>query len=477
MKIDSIRKFSFWKTIVLYISSAFFLFPNLFYITMGWYVRHRADDFCFSGTLREVGLIGGVVEFYTEISNRFSAFLVWSLSDMFGENAIRFFIMFAIVFLLIVLYLVIKRLFSELGFHEKNIFAVFVAVLLTFFILYLSPNIHQSVYWRAAMVHYFLPVPALLLLLLWIFKKPKLKRERILRSVLVFMITFFLAGLSESYAALQGGVFALIFLLYLVLLSKKQNQHLMVFSIASIFGTIAALLVMIVSPGNALKMTTLEQAPNVLSVIAISINSTVDFIYFSIRGLWLPFCILLMLGVLTSFIYLPYSVTSFLKRKVIVSTFLIPLITFLLIFCICMPTAYGMMAYPEKRVLMLAQIVLVFAIFCIGALVGMLIKPTLSKFRFTKVVSIISLLVLSFYPLLSYASLINFAKLYQKRAELWDQQYQEITQQKAEGKTNLVITAIDAHSEIAEMRDYKTFWVNGCVAQYYNVDTIIAVER
>jgi hypothetical protein len=234
---------------------------------------------------------------------------------------------------------------------------------------------------------------------------------------------------------------------------------------------------MIVSPGNSLKMATLEQAPDLLSILSISVISSSSFIFYTIRGYWLPFCALFALG---------FSLSLSVGRHVgqvagwknyLIMFVLIPISVFFLILCISAPTAYGMMAYPEKRVLMLALIVLVVGVFCEGFLLGSMglqFKRLPSACRFAALVIVI---LLSLYPLLSVASILNMKAFYQKRAVLWDLQQSEILAQIARGETDLVVTALDAHAEIAEMRDTSTFWVNLCTAQYYNVDTITAIER
>ena len=442
MKSEPERSIIFWKNVILSAGSLFFLLPNLYYSAMSWFVRHRADDFCFSGTLREFGLLGGLVEFYSSISNRFSAFLVWSFSDLFGQNAIRFFPIMAIIFLGISIYYLSINTFKHVENKNKKFLAFFVSQVLVFFILYLSPDIHQSVYWRAAMVHYFLPFPALLLLVWHGIRHPAGLKTTILKPALYFLASFFLAGLSESFAALLGGTFALVLVYWIFSVEKKKYQHLMIISIASITGTVAALLVMIISPGNALKFATVEQAPDLFSIVKISISSSFDFIYFSIRGLWLPFCILFTLGFLLAASFRLQGQPGQANRKLMVAGILIPFVTFFLIAGICAPTAYGMKAYPEKRVLMLASMLVVLAIFSLGVISGSLLKPLVSRVKAANMLTAAAIAILSVYPLLSIPKLIGLVELYRARANLWDGQYAEIMEQKAMGASDLVVTSV-----------------------------------
>jgi hypothetical protein len=477
METENRNKTGKWVQIVAIAGSLSFFLPNLLYILMGWFVRHRADDFCFSGTFHEFGFIGGLTEFYSMISNRFSAFMLWSFSDLFGEKAIRFIPMLAILFMGIAIYIMIHTIAVRNDLWSSQILSLFSAQILTFFFLYLSPSIHQSVYWRAALVHYFLPVPVLLLMLLFVIRQKPVDKRWFLKLLFFFLSALFMAGLSESYAALQGGAFSILLIAYLFHSSRSQMNHYLNYSVAAILGTLAALLIMIVSPGNALKIATVDQATSIGSVIAISLNSAISFIFYTIRAQWLPFSVLFLLGFLLATIPVPNAPQHFSRIRLARTIALIPIGVFLLIFCISAPTAYGMLAYPEKRVLMLALIVLVMGIFSIGFSLGLLgvsiLRPTLRL----RMIAIVLVLILSVYPLYSLQSISVMRDFYRSRASLWDQQQEEILKQIASGETDLVVTALDAHAEIAEMRDYSGFWVNLCTAQYYNVDTIIAIER
>ena len=471
------KKDPLWRIFIIVIPSAFFLLTNLLYVYNAWFVRHRADDFCFSGTLREFGFFGGLNHFYLTLSNRFSAFILWSFSDLFGEKAIRFFPMLVIIFTSFSIYKFVRFIASETAVIDKGWIAFYVSQMLTFFFLYLSPSIHQSVYWRAAMVHYFLPFPVLLLMLCFALQKKNGIKNNTLIAALFFLLAFFLAGLSESFAALQGAVYSLLLFYYLIHPQRKSMSSMSYFALAAVFATMVALLVMIVSPGLTFRMTLLDQAQDVRTIISITMNSTLSFIFFTIRGQWLPFSVLFLLGCGMA-IYATHQKPMTLKwKQLFLIMILIPLIVFVLIASIAAPTAYAMMAYPEKRVLMLALMILVPGIFSEGVLLGYILGTTKIVKIPMHILAGISVLILSIYPLFAISDIRAMINFYQVRADLWDQQQREILTQIGEGKKDLEVMALDAHAEIAEMREASAFWVNLCTAQYYNVDTISVIER
>jgi len=307
----------------------------------------------------------------------------------------------------------------------------------------------------------------------------KKKRVKITIPIyaLFFLLAFFLAGLSESFAALQGAAFSLMMLYYLLHPQRKSMSSVAYFAVAGVFATVTALLVMIVSPGNTLKLTLLDQAQSVRTVLSISLHSAISFVFFTIRGQWLPFSVLFLLGCAMAFFITQHHTATLNWKHLFLIILLIPFVVLVLITSIAAPTAYGMLAYPEKRVLMLALMLLVLGIFSEGVLLGYSFATIKPFNQAIQVLAGIAILLLSIYPLLAIPDITKMIDFYQARAALWDQQQQEILDQIGEGKKVLVVMALDAHAEMAEMRETSAFWVNVCVAQYYNVDTIISIER
>jgi hypothetical protein len=297
-------------------------------------------------------------------------------------------------------------------------------------------------------------------------------------SIALFsLINFLLAGLSESYAALQGATFSILLVFYLLHPQRNNKSSIAFYATAAIFATAAALLVMIVSPGNTLKMTLLDQAQDVGSVITISLNSALSFIFFTMRGKWLPFSILFLLGCALAVFTILQRQMPLNWKWLLLTILLIPMVVIFLITSIAAPTAYGMMAYPEKRVLMLALMILVLGVFSEGVLLGHFLTSMGFINQPLHVLAGIAVLLLSMYPMLAIPDISAMIRFYQARAELWDQQQQEILAQIGQGQQDLVVMALDAHAEMAEMREDSSFWVNLCTAQYYNVDTISVIER
>ena len=461
---------------LIWMGAILFLIPNIIFIYQGFSARYWADDYCFSGFIEQFGFFRGLSAFYSTTSNRFSAFIFTALSELFGNKAIRFLPGFVILSTGVLLYLLIKKLMQLNQITEDSKNAFFFSQVILFFILYLSPNIDQSVYWRSGLTHYFLPIPVLLLLLLLTNFSTDTWKGSKLRALFIFIIAILNAGLSESYAALQFGLFSLILVWSCAFLRKRMRKWDIINNGLVLFGTICAMTIMILSPGNSLRLNALQQAPNLFSIITISSSSAFNFIKYSLRGLWLPFGILFVISLVAANIsslpeQLEIKGSSFLQIFLLIS-----LSTFGLILCVCAPTAYGMMAYPEQRVLMLAHGLLVLGIFSFGIVIGIFLQKYKLNSRIPTTIKLFVAIFLCLYPITNIKIQMEQISVYISRAKVWDERDTEIRFQMGQGNSVLKVRALDSFSEIAELSVDDQFWVNQCAANYYDVDSISAVE-
>ena len=270
---------------IVRVGSVLFLIPNLLFIFQGFSSRYWADDYCFSGFINEFGFLGGLTAFYSTTSNRFSAFIFASISELFGNRAIRAIPPIVIFITGFLLFLILNKILGLKRISYGRLWAFLFSQIILFFILYLSPNIDQSVYWRSGLTHYFLPLPLLLFLLMITFFSGDVWKASLLKSLSIALLACLSAGLSESYAALQFGLFSVILFLSSVLPQFKLKKCESIHSALVLLGTVSAMAIMILSPGNALRLDSLQQAPNFISIISISITSAFNFIKYSIRGL------------------------------------------------------------------------------------------------------------------------------------------------------------------------------------------------
>ncbi len=275
----------------------FFLLPNLLFLIRGFNSRYWADDYCFSGILREHGFFGGLGFFYSSVSNRFSAFIFSAISEGFGSRAIQIVSIFGLLLIFCMTFLLLKRICLINDIKVPNISILFLSQVLFFFSLRLSPNIEQSVYWRSGLSHYYFPL-FFILLIFYLFTFSQIKTKKALYCALLFIIAFFAAGFSESYAALQTGAL-LSALAALFILGAKEKKAKTVLLSAAIAGSLLGMAVMVISPGNQLRLNTLQQAADAWTIVRLSVRFGSQFLLDSIKGFWLPYAISFLIGLLS----------------------------------------------------------------------------------------------------------------------------------------------------------------------------------
>ena len=183
------------------------------YALTGFYSRYWADDYCFSALIRENGFWGGLQEHYTTWSNRYAAYLLVAISELFGSCAIQFLPAIAIITLVLSTAWNIRLLLNILAIPSSRWIPVLLGEMLVVFILYTAPNLFQSLFWRAGMVSYFAPlifwalINALILIQVSTLKQPK---NFHLLTLITFVLILFSMGTSETFAAMLTGYIALV---------------------------------------------------------------------------------------------------------------------------------------------------------------------------------------------------------------------------------------------------------------------------
>lgn len=459
----------------LIIANVFFMIALAVYAYRGFFSRYWADDYCFGSIFHQNGLFAGTGTFYREISNRFAAFFLVGLSELLGEVGIQLMPAIMIVLIILVYFKVFERIFDLLKFPQKWFVLLLLSQVLTFFMLYTAPSLFQSLFWRSGMVSYYAPIPFLGVALILIFNAVT-RGLKWYAYLLLGMITFFSAGLSETYAALETGLFALAILATVIFVKKKAKKRLLLSAGVAILGSLSAMLVMVLAPGNAMRLATLEQATSIGQIITISLLSAAAFAYQSLRGFSIPTVLLFGLVAILGYHLTGHEKPQLEEKQWLQILLASILVGFLLLVCVAAPTAYGMLAYPEQRAWMLGRFVTTLSLILAGFSAGVLSHRFMDRIIDTCMMSIIILIIFSLYPLRAAWQEVQHIPEWQAIARDWDVRNTTIQASVDMGERELLVPAFDSIGTVAELKDDPSYWVNVCAAQYYEVDEIIAVE-
>jgi hypothetical protein len=98
------------------------------------------------------------------------------------------------------------------------------------------------------------------------------------------------------------------------------------------------------------------------------------------------------------------------------------------------------------------------------------------KFQIKKMQSLVAfaIVILCFYPMRGALVTLGNIPETRSRAQAWDARAAAIEQEKAAGKQELEVQALDSYGRIRELSDNPKLWVNKCAAVYYGVQSLTA---
>ena len=460
----------------LVLVNVFFFIALATYAYRGFFSRYWADDYCFGTIFHEHGLFSGTGFFYENTSNRFAAYFLVGLNELFGEKAIRFLPALMIFSTVLIYTKVFALVFQLVKFPQKWDVSLLLSQTLTFFMLFTAPNLFQSIFWRSGMVSYFAPIPFLGLALI-VLLSGILHEYKTYMLFLLPVLTFFSAGLSETYAALETGLWLILILAAFGFLKKVDRNRVLKGTVPALMGALLAMLIMIKAPGNTMRLETLKQASSLWQIIYLALRFAASFICHTILGLPAPILVLFA----TVFI-LGYHVSGHEQPGIPHSTWLkimwgSMLAGGVLLVCVAAPTAYGMMAYPEERAWMLGRFVTVMALVLFSFSAGVRSHSYMDRIVDTCLMSIIILILLSLYPLKAAWQEWQQIPQWRASAQAWDARHALVLEKAGNGEQSLIVPAFDSIGTVAELTDDPNYWVNVCAANYYDVEEIIALEE
>lgn len=465
-----------WKFTVLALTAVTSILVLLPFIYTGTYSRYQADDYCSAQLLRTNGFINAQWQSYTSWSNRFSTMFITGMVDPLDVLGMQILPTILVIGLLLGGYYLLHSIRKTLRWSLSDLELVVIAGLITFISIYSAPNQFQSFYWRSGSITYTLPIIGLLILSAGLVSHASTKPV-IWKIGLVGLLAFFNGGFSETTAALQLAL--LVVAAGLILWQSRKNEiEFQGKSLlwAAIAGTSLALVVMVISPGNAVRMSQMPEQPTFFRWLFLTLRFGLGFIYQSFSSYPLP---ILVTGIIGFSLSQQRDWQNAQPRKWSYLFWVIPVIVYLAIAAICAPSAYAQSAYPEDRAMISARYILVAAIAGYAYLIGIAYlhwRQQSPKFQLLRTQSGhgFILVIMCFY--LFYGGLQTLAAIpdYQARAKAWDIRAGEIYALRNSGENNLIVRAYDSMGRIRELSDDPQHWVNRCAATYYQVDSISA---
>jgi hypothetical protein len=468
------------------------------YIVTGTFMRLSGDDYCYDAVEREHGFwqAQGYSYLYETAfgSNGISLTLASSVSSQVGTISSRILPGLVLILWLVGGYLLVREVSrilapehsSKRGFQTLE--TLLVTGIITFFTLYLAPNLTQSLYWRSGLLAYLMPLTFITYMTAFFISVVQSQHQKWWTWTTLFFLAFVGGGFSEAVTPMQLGLYSLVLVsvLAMALIRRQGYQWILKPLSAVMIGTLLAMVIMILSPVNHLRQQGLPPPPGFVRLVVMSLENAFVFYKISLYKQLLPnvLCGLAALAI-ACMVYMrqpkqtmygsdPFPIT----RVILVFVGLI-IAGYLLIVCVMAPVAYGISSYPDLRTLITTRWIMVIQISSLGWLAGWILSRWLkARPRATQLANITVMIIILGVGVLAVTAAKNiYAQIpqYQRWATYWDMRNDQILQAKQEAQTVVQVMEIDHIIQgVSELRADPFYWYNVCAARYYGIERIYA---
>jgi hypothetical protein len=459
----------------------------ILYAYLGIYSRYYADDFCMTAGFLNGGFWKSQIDLYNIWSPRFAGTFLLNLSEFFGRSSIQAWTALVVILWVLGVTWAIVQALQLTRLKVPAGLAVLIAEVLVFFTILNAPNQYQTLYWRIGLITYTLPLVFLAFLIGLIFNRVRKADPRHPTwggSAACAILAFFAGGFSETYVTLQTGLLALalVFVWLTIRPPSRRNSRMLVG--AALVGSLLALLVIVISPGNAVRLSAMPVRPHLFPFLRMAVTNAILFIYIFLKNFAFQEILALLVPLLI--LYTLHARDKNLPRlrpsSLTTALFLTPIVGALLILAVCMPSTFAESSYPEARVLIEARFILVALTIIEGVLIGLSLSQ-LHQWaqepapRFLQWFAAILFLLLCLYPLYDARKTIKEIPVYQGRAETWDARDALIRASLEQGVLDVNIKDSQAYSfdEFRGLSDLtldSKNWVNQCAASFYGLHNL-----
>lgn len=466
------------------IASAAFLLGLAAFALMGSYMRYSGDDYCYGAVLVRHGFWSAQWHSYIDPvpynGNRFSLTFLSGLSQLAGPLFNGVLPGFAILLSILGVFLVLRQAAKLLSIKVGVWDLLLPALTIIFFVILLTPDPVQSLYWRSGMLVYFGSLTAGIFLLALILRGLSKEHVSLPALLIIFVTAVFAGGFSEVGTAVQAVIFTLILgsALFSWVIQKRVDIRKVIPIFVGLLGTFAAVLLLWLSPSNESRFSALPPRPGIEQLLRMALDNTIVFTHILLKQHLVTFLFVGMFTILLSFIFFLQQGRKMSWMSSISFLLLIPVFSFLLVFASMLPNAYVEVSYPPQRTLIIPTFILVSTAFTGGVWAGRTAANLLRNSGTRKVIAAAAYILIALgaiYPLVSIPNILSERGRYQRWAEFWDERDQQIREASRAGVEMVEVVKIDhLVPDVSELSSDENNWYNNCAEEYYKLRSIIA---
>jgi len=440
----------------------------------GTFSRYWADDYCYAAVYQRDGLLNGTLYWYQHGGNRFAAFIAVGLSELLGQFSVMVLPAVLLAGWVAAALFALSGVVQRAGWGASRVWLLTAGLGWVFFAAYTSPDRLQTLYWRMGLLHYSLPLVLLLVQAGLVVRAGRsyASSSGWLAAGLFGLLALFSAGLSETAAALQTSLY-LLAIGWLALKKVSLKSHAGLLMLGGLGGSLLTMLIMALSPANEWRQALLPPPPSLTVWLVTLIRYTVDFVVDTLRTLPLPLLVWVLfcaaLGWLLTDVQTKPSISGWIGWLLLAGGVLGAATAIA-------PSVYAGLQYPAGRALMTARFPLLSGLGLAAAVWSIWLKGRLpvGVARWVGVAVLAVLLAVGVYGLRALQLPLREAQVLAVKAERWDSRQREILTQRAKGLRTIRVREVDVVSTLEDLSPQAEHWVNGCAADYYRVEQIIA---
>ncbi len=470
--------------------AAFIGFGLVFLILLGYlgsYSRYLADDFCTAGEVSRMGFWPAQQFRYQTWSGRFAFTFTIAGSHLLGSAFTPYMPAIAIILWMFATTYLFYQLSLALSDSKTVLIPLVISTIILCVVLAATPNIYQSLYWQTGMLTYTFPLvlaTAYLGWLLMIAREAERSSPTIPILALSLIFPFFIGGFSETFISVQTAALFIFAVISRLGFSQRSSSALRQVLLLGFAGSLAALILMVVAPGNAVRQGIMSTPASGLALIRTTIN---DWYIFSVRTLkWHPIAILLS-------VLIPFLAGSGLikhgtnrraddfafNRRFFLWFIGIPILTFFLMLASIAPYEFALSTFPDGRVLITTLFICILGIALWSFLVGLWLSM---RFFQAKVVqfAMISILIVASLSLNGIFIVQSTRVALENRdrmvdyANAWDERDRKLSALGDVAGELISAASLTHMGGLSEIGYDPNEWINRCVASTYGLESVIA---
>lgn len=458
---------------------------SIFYLST--FTRLHADDFCIAADSNQLEPVSFFVKWFSSWTGRFSYIVFAGFLGLGGPKLAAWLPTVSLIFWWGVLIWALLPLTNRFNLPHPLLLSATAAAFILLILFSATPNLFQSVFWKDGLINYSFPLIGFTMIMGLMIRVGLGQIGGLKIIFLIMVLSFISGGFSEVFSVVQF-VSYLIFISLLLIFAEPGNRKNRIFVLlAALSGAGIALIVVLSAPGNQVRQVLLTDHPGLLRLISFSSRNGIYILakFFIRTPGWALLTV--FISIVMGWLVASNKKASNFERKLswlwkqewVRGLVIVPLFTLIIVITACAPVVYMLNAYPDDRTIILPLFFIVIGTMGFSGFLGFgfqrsgLLADLFKKVKIKRIIMISIFFVMVFAAASTVRKTFINAVDYQTYANRWDKRDQELRLGAIAGNQETTAFGLESRFGLADLRVESDYWVNKCMADYYNIPILI----